>query len=102
MTTEQIPTAPIAASSLIAGFAVARYSGIRPLGGIPLALGGGWCAQEWNRRGGRGTALGLGSLYLAAFVGSHPLGRKIGAWPSVLTVSAAVGAAAWLAADSQS
>jgi hypothetical protein len=84
---------------LIVGFAVARYSGIRPLGGIPLALGGGWCAQEWNRRRGSTTALALGSGYLAAFVGSHPLGRKIGAWPSVMTASAAVGAAAWLAAD---
>jgi hypothetical protein len=99
MKSEQLPTAPVAAGSLIAGFAAARYSGIRPLGGIPLALGGGWCAQEWNRRRGYGTALALGSVYLVAFVGSHPLGRKIGAWPSVLTVSAAAGAAAWLAAD---
>ncbi len=83
---EGIPTAPVAGGSLIAGFAVARYTKIRPLGGIPLALGGGWCAQEWYRRRGRPTALALGSIYLAGFVGSHPLARRIGAWPSVLTV----------------
>ena len=96
---EDLPTAPIAAGSLIAGFAAARYSGIRPLGGIPLALGGGWCAQEWNRRRGRETALTLGSIYLAGFVGSHPLGRRIGAWPSVLAVSAITGASTWALAD---
>ena len=96
---EDLPTAPIAAGSLIAGFAAARYSRIRPLGGIPLALGGGWCAQEWNRRRGRETALALGSIYLACFVGSHPLGRRIGAWPSVLAVSAIAGASAWALAD---
>ena len=73
---EDLPTAPVAAGSLIAGFAAARYSRIRPLGGIPLALGGGWCAQEWNRRRGRETALVLGSIYLAGFVGSHPLADR--------------------------
>ncbi len=41
----------------------------------------------------------LGSIYLACFVGSHPLGRRIGAWPSVLTVSAISGASAWALAD---
>ena len=96
---EDLPTAPVAAGSLIAGFAAARYSRIRPLGGIPLALGGGWCAQEWNRRRGRETALVLGSIYLVCFVGSHPLGRRIGAWPSVLTVSVISGASAWALAD---
>ena len=96
---EDFPTAPVAAGSLIAGFVVARGSGVRPLGGVVLALGGGWCAQEWNRRRGRETALVLGSIYLACFVGSHPLGRRIGAWPSVLTVSAISGAATWALAD---
>jgi hypothetical protein len=99
MNTNEIPTAPVAAGSLIVGFAAARYSKIRPLGGIPMALGGGWCAQEWNSRRGYGTALALGGVYLAAFVGSHPLGRKIGAWPSVLAVSAVTGATVWLVAD---
>ena len=96
---EGVPTAPVAGGSLIVGFAVARYTKIRPLGGIPLALGGGWCAQEWYRRRGRPTALALGSIYLAGFVGSHPLGRRIGAWPSVLTVAGVSSAAAWALAD---
>jgi hypothetical protein len=99
MEPEKIPTAPVAAGSLVAGFALARYSRIRPLGGIPMALAGGWCAQEWNRRRGYNTALGLSAVYLAAFVGSHPLGRRIGAWPSTLTVSALTGAAVWAVAD---
>lgn len=99
MSSKPIPTAPVAAGSLIAGFAVARGTGVRPLGGLPLALGGGWCAQEWYRRRGSGTALTLGSIYLAGFVGSHVLARRIGAWPSVLAVSAVSGASAWALAD---
>ena len=37
--------------------------------------------------------------YAGGFVGSHLLAREIGAWPSVLTVAGAVGAAAWVASD---
>jgi hypothetical protein len=37
--------------------------------------------------------------YLAAFGVSHPLAKKIGAWPSVFTVAAAASAAAYVAAD---
>ena len=99
MQPEKIPTAPVAAGSLIAGFALARYTKVRPLGGIPMALAGGWCAQEWNRRRGYNTALGLSGVYLGAFVGSHPLGKRIGAWPSVLAVSALTGAVVWAVAD---
>jgi hypothetical protein len=94
-----IPTAPVAAGSLVAGFAVARATGVRPLGGVPLALGGGWCAQEWYRRKGPNTALTLGSVYLAGFVGSHLLARRIGAWPAVLAVAALSGGSAWALAD---
>jgi hypothetical protein len=36
----RVPTAPVVAGSLIGGFAVARATRIRPLGGAVLALGG--------------------------------------------------------------
>ncbi len=94
-----VPTAPVAAGSLVAGYLVARESGVRPLGGVVLAVAGAWCAREWNRTGGPGVAALLLAVYLLGFGGSHPLAKKIGAWPSVLSVAGASGLAAWLVSD---
>jgi len=96
-----IPTAPVAAGSLIAGYAVAASTGSRPLGGLVLAAGGIWCLRAWDTRNGRRTAAALGSVGLAAFVLSHLLALAIGAWPSVLLVSAVTALAAWLASDAR-
>jgi hypothetical protein len=95
------PTAPVAAASLIAGYAVAVGTGSRPLGGVVLAAGGLWCVREWARRNDARTALVLGLAGLAAFVLSHVLARAIGAWPAVLLVAAALAVAAWLRADTR-
>ena len=38
-------------------------------------------------------------LFFAVFVLSHPLGKQIGAWPSVLLVAALAGGVTWLVAD---
>jgi len=95
----RLPTAPVAAGSLVAGYLVARETGVRPLGGVVLALGAAWCAREWVRDSGRGTAGALLGLYLVAFAASHPLAKQIGAWPSVLSVAAVTGAASWAVAD---
>jgi hypothetical protein len=95
------PTAPVAAASLIAGYAVAVGTGSRPLGGVVLAAGGVWCIREWLRRNDARTAVVLGCAGLAAFVLSHVLAPAIGAWPAVLLVSAALAVAAWLRADTR-
>jgi hypothetical protein len=95
------PTAPVAAASLIAGYAVAVGTGSRPLGGVVLAAGGLWCVREWARRNDARTALVLGAAGLAAFVLSHVLARAIGAWPAVLLVAAALAVATWLRADTR-
>ena len=96
-----VPTAPIAAGSLLGGYLVARFTKRRPLGGLVLAAGGAAAANEWRRHGTATTALLLGT-YLGGFGVSHPLAKKIGAWPSVLGVSALSGAASWLLADRRS
>lgn len=93
------PTAPIAAASLVAGYAVAAGTGSRPLGGVVLVAGGLWCVREWTRRNDTRTAVELGLFGLAAFVVSHVLARAIGAWPAVLTVAAAMALAVWLRGD---
>jgi hypothetical protein len=96
-----IPTAPVAAGTLITGFAVAAATGSRPLGGVVLLCGGLWCVREWQRRHGARTALALGGFGFGAFVLSHVLALVVGAWPSVLIVSAAMAAAAWTQADAR-
>jgi hypothetical protein len=95
------PTAPVAAGSLIAGYAVAVGTGSRPLGGVVLLAGGLWCVRAWMQRNDMRTAVTLAGAGLAAFIASHVLASAIGAWPAVLLVAAAMGAAAWIRADSR-
>ncbi|NKX54282.1 hypothetical protein [Arthrobacter mobilis] len=83
----------ITSAGLIGGFKTARATGNRPLGGAVLAAAGGAAYSIWQREAGTGTAAALTGAYLAAFGLSHPLAKKIGAWPSVYTVSAATAVA---------
>jgi hypothetical protein len=94
-----MPTWPVAAGSLIAGFAVAQATGVRPLGGLVLAAAVVWCALHWRRAAGTPAAFGLALLYLAAFAASHVLADVLGTWGAVLLVAAVVGGAAWAVAD---
>jgi hypothetical protein len=96
-----MPTAPVAAASLIAGFGVAVSTGSRPLGGVVLVVGGLWCIHAWWRRHGARTAATLACVDFGAFVVSHVLGMVIGAWPSVLFVSVVVAAVTWTQADAR-
>jgi hypothetical protein len=101
MQESQTPTWPVAAGSLALGFAVAQATGVRPLGGVVLLAGAGWCALRWRERVGTPRTVALTGIYLAAFVGSHLLGHAIGAWPSVATVAAITGGAAYALADAR-
>lgn len=91
----KVPAAVVAASGLVGGYGIARWTGKRPLGGVALAAAGSVAAYEWNRRSGAKAATGLTLAYVAAFAGSHPLAKKVGAWPSVFTVAGGVAAASW-------
>lgn len=82
-----------AALGLVGGFVVARQTGRRELGGALFAAAGALCAWDWNRSAGPAAAAGLGALYVAAMGGSHPLAKRIGAWPAVAAVTAATVAA---------
>lgn len=95
----RIPTAPVAAASLVAGYLTARFTRRRPLGGVVLAAAGTWCTRRWAASAGAGPAAALLGVYAGAFALSHPLAKRIGAWPSVLCVAAASGTAAWVVAD---
>lgn len=82
----------VAVTGLVAGFAVARTTGRREVGGAVFGIAGAWCARRWTRSLGAGPAVGLAALYAGAMGGSHPLAKRIGAWPSVAAVSGLVAA----------
>ncbi len=92
-------TAPIAATGLVGGFVAAQETGVRPLGGVLLAAAGGYAGRTWLARKGPATASVLGAIYLLGFGASHPLAKKIGAWPAVLTVAGVSAAASWVLSD---
>lgn len=94
-----MPSAPIAAASLIAGYGLSTTTGKRQLGGLVFATGTAWCAREWAGRRGAAKAVALVGVQLGAFFASHRLARRLGAWPSVFATSAASAAAATLVAD---
>ena len=65
----------------------------------PVAAAGAWCARSWLRTSGPGVMGVLLGTYLGAFGASHGLAKKLGAWPSVLAVSAVSAGAAYGLAD---
>jgi hypothetical protein len=94
-------TAPIVAAGLVGGYAAARYTKQRPLGGAVLAAAGVAAGRRWAADLGVGPTIALSAVYLGGFGASHPLAKKIGAWPSVGVV-AAVAAGATILAERRS
>ena len=91
-------TSVIVAAGLIGGYTIARVTNVRPLGAIVLSAAGAKAGREWAKDGPI-TATALASIYTGAFALSHPLSKKIGAWPAVLAVTAGAAASAWLLHD---
>ncbi|PYI68502.1 hypothetical protein CVV68_06780 [Arthrobacter livingstonensis] len=83
-------------TGLIGGFQTARATKNRQLGGAVLAVAGTAAFLAWRKNAGTGTAAALTAAYVLAFGASHPLAKKMGAWPAVYTVTAATAAASFL------
>jgi hypothetical protein len=94
-----IPTAPVVAASLIGGYLAARETGNRALGGAVLSMGGAIAGRQWRRNAGTTGVLILNGIYYGSFGLSHPLAKKLGAWPAVLTAAGVSATAAWLLSD---
>ena len=97
-----VNTAAVTAVGLIGGWLTARETGIRPIGGVLLGAAGVLAGRTWLRRNGAGPAAVLSIIYLGALGASHPLAKRIGPWPSVLTATAAASGAAWALSDRRS
>lgn len=98
MKLNSLPTAALTTAGLVGGYALANTTGNRQLGGAVMAAANVLALPTWLARG-KGTAAALTATYWGAMGGSHPLAKKIGAWPSVGAVAAATAAAAWVASD---
>lgn len=94
-----VQTAPVTALGLIGGYLVARESGIRPLGGVLLGGAGLLAGRSWLAKTDPATTAALAAIYLGGFGASHPLAKKVGAWPAVLGVTAVSAAASHLLSD---
>jgi hypothetical protein len=97
----RIPSAVLVAVGLAVGFGVAQATGVRALGGAVFALGGLAAAWLWVQRRGWPVALGLGALYVGAFVLAHVLALGVGlpSWLAVSLVTIAAAGVTFAVAD---
>jgi len=97
----RFPSAVLVAVGLAAGFGIAQGTGIRALGGAVFAAAGLASGALWLRRRGRGVAVGLGALYVGAFVLAHVLaiGAGLPAWLAVSLVTLASAGVTFAVAD---
>lgn len=96
---QTLPTAPVAAAGLLGGYLIARSTGVRPLGGAVLAAAGVLAGRSWMAKSGPAATTALTAIYLGGFGASHPLAKKIGAWPAVLSAAAVAAGAAHVLSD---
>jgi hypothetical protein len=96
-----VPTAAVAAVTLVAAFAVAQLFDVRALGGVLLVAGVAWCV--WRSVQGAGWLRVAAVVVLGAicFVGAHLLSPTIGPWPAVLASAAVLAAVTWVLADTR-
>jgi hypothetical protein len=97
----RLSSAVLVAVGLAAGFGVAQGTGVRALGGAVFAGAGLAAAYLWVQRRGWAVALGLGALYVGAFVLAHVLALGVGlpAWLAVSLVTIAAAGVAYAVAD---
>lgn len=82
------PTSVLTSIGLIGGFGAARVSRHRFPGGVVAGVAGLGAVELCRRRAGLVPAGALTGVYLGTLAGAHPLTKKLGAWPSVLAVTA--------------
>lgn len=83
-----IPSPALIGPAVLGGYAVGRRTGNRKLAGIALAAGLGAAVPRWAKHSPvLAAVLALGTVGLVGV--SHPLSKRLGPWPAVLTTSAA-------------
>ena len=80
---------------------VARPADRRCPDGVVLAAAGIYAGRTWKETSGPATTAVLGGTYIGAFGASHPLAKKIGAWPAIAAVTAATSGLSYALVDSK-
>ncbi|WP_426572051.1 hypothetical protein [Aquihabitans sp. McL0605] len=94
-----VRTAPIVFVSLVGGYAVGKATKDRRLAGAVMASGATIAKTQWAKTSGVATTALLSGIFYGSFGASHPLAKKIGAWPAVLTAAGVSAASAHLLND---
>ena len=99
--TRRFPSSLLVAVGLAAGFGIAQATGVRVLGGSVFAAAGLAAAWLWVHRRGWAVALGLGAMYIGAFVLAHVLALGVGlpGWLAVSLVTLAAAGVTYGVAD---
>ncbi|WP_432564028.1 hypothetical protein [Kineococcus sp. SYSU DK003] len=83
-----IPSPALIGPAVLGGYAVGRRTGDRRLAGVALAAGLTAALPRWaGGAPGLAAALTAGTVALVGL--SHPLSKRLGPWPAVLTTTAA-------------
>ncbi len=96
-----VPTAVVAAVTLVVAFAVAQLSDVRAIGGVVLVAGVAWCVWRSVRGAGWWRTAAVVLVGAVCFVGAHLLSDALGPWPSVLVAALVLAAAAWWLVDTR-
>jgi hypothetical protein len=92
-----VPAWPFSLACLPVGFAVAELTGIRPIGGLAMAVLAVLALRSSAAPPPRAVA--WVAIAFACFVASHLLADRLGTWGAVALVAAVTGAAGVLLLD---
>ncbi|WP_421733096.1 hypothetical protein [Cellulomonas sp.] len=97
-----VPTAAVAAVTLVVAFVVAQATDVRALGGALLVAGVAWCVWRSVHAAGWLRVAAVVLVGAVCFVGAHLLSPAFGPWPAVLLAALGLGAVAWVLTDTRS
>ncbi len=95
----RVPTAVLAAATLVVGFAVAQGTEVRAFGAVVLLAGVAWCGWRALPAAGLARVGAVLALGAACFVASHLLASVLGALPSVALAAAVLATGTALLVD---
>lgn len=87
-----VPTAVLAAATLVVAFAAVQVTHVRGVGGAVLVVGVVWCAWRALPAAGWSRVAAVVVLGALCFAASHVAAPALGPWPAVLLAAAVLAA----------